>query len=358
MTTVTIDTHTKTYDVRVGQGLLDKAGELTSSVLSFTGETPRSVCVVSDDNVFPLYGERLKGSMESAGFRVFPFVFPHGEKSKRLDVYEKLAERLAQECFTRSDVVVTLGGGVAGDLAGFAASTMLRGTAFVQIPTSLLAAVDASVGGKTALDLASGKNLIGSFYQPDLVLCDTGVFATLPEKEIRNGCAEIIKYAMLDDPALCRELLERHVRNDYEAVVAACVRKKKSYVEQDVNDFGVRHMLNFGHTFGHAIESLSGYAIPHGEAVAAGMAIASRAACAKGFCGPETPAYMEAVLKAYGLPTSTDFPASLLAAEAKKDKKASGDVVNIIIPVEVGRCEMLCIGKEELEDWFRAGGCR
>ena len=348
----------KSYDVRISSGLLHRASEEILSLPRLSEDRNlRSVCIVSDDNVFPLYGEGLTSSLLSAGLRTVPFVFHHGEESKKLSTYEQLVETLAEECFTRSDLLIGLGGGVVGDLAGFAASTMLRGLRLIQFPTTLLAAADASVGGKNGLNLVTGKNMIGSFYQPDLVLCDPDLFATLPESEYRNGCAEIIKYAMLDDPDFCRSLLETPVKEDYEAVVARCVEKKKRYVEQDETDLSLRRMLNFGHTAGHAVETCSGYRIPHGEAVAIGMSVISRAAVAKGYCDPNVPAYLESVLSFYGLPSKTDFLAESLAEAAFRDKKTAGTDVTLILPQAVGLCRPVTVPKTSLADWFRAGGC-
>ena len=341
------------YDVLIGSGLLSGLPAYVRSL----GDVS-DVCVVSDDLVYPLYGESSARVLREAGLRTVSFVFPHGESHKTLETYQSLVEYLADVAFPRSGLLVAVGGGVTGDLTGFAAATFRRGVRFLQIPTSLLAAVDASVGGKTALDLPAAKNQIGCFYHPCLVLCDTATFSTLPETEYRNGCAEIIKYAMLDDPAFCTSLLRRPVRDRYPSVVAKCVEKKRFYVEQDELDGSIRNMLNFGHTFGHAIEACSGYRIPHGKAVAAGMAIITRAAAGFRICSPETPAFLERLLNAYGLPDGTDFTADELAKEAVRDKKADGENIRLIVPEAVGRCSVRTVPVAGLKDWLRAGGCK
>lgn len=358
MTTVRIRVSSD-YDVRISPGLLSRVPEQILSLPEIReGSSLPSVCVVSDDRVFGLYGAPLLDSLRTAGFRAVPFVFPHGESGKSLSVYESLAETLAAGTFSRTDLIAALGGGVTGDLAGFAAGTVFRGMRLIQIPTTLLAAVDASVGGKAALNLKAGKNLIGCFRQPSLVLCDPDVFRTLSPEDYRNGCAEIIKCAMLDGPEFCGDLLRTPVSEHFESVIARCVEIKRSYVERDETDRSVRRFLNFGHTAGHAMESASGYRLPHGAAVAAGMAVMARASAAKGFCGTDVPAFLESLLQAYGLPTGTDLPAAELAAEAKKDKKSRGDLVTLVLPDAVGHCFLRDAPKSSLEDWFRAGGCR
>ncbi|MBP5617852.1 MAG: 3-dehydroquinate synthase, partial [Clostridia bacterium] len=297
MKTVTVHA-SRTYDVRVGSGLLAQAGETLRALGA--GE---KVMLVSDSNVFPLYGSAAEGALESTGFTVTPFVIPAGETSKNLENYGALLNAMCEAGLSRSDTVVALGGGVVGDLAGFAAATYQRGTGLVQLPTSLLAAVDSSVGGKTAVDLPAGKNQVGCFYQPQAVLCDVDTFATLPEAEVSNGCAEIVKYAMIADADLFARLEGAPVRENYEEIVARCVAIKRDYVEADEKDNGLRMMLNFGHTVGHAVEAVSGYAIPHGQAVAIGMVAITRAAAQQGDCAPEVAERLTALLKAAGLPT-------------------------------------------------------
>lgn len=347
------------YDVLVGAGILRSVPECFRAVPSLRSREDGSAAafIVSDDRVFPLYGEALAGSLTGAGYRVSSFVFPHGEEQKNLSTYGRLMEAVCRADLTRADFLIALGGGVTGDLTGFAAATYRRGIPFVQIPTTLLAAVDASVGGKTGVDLPSGKNQAGCFWQPDLVLCDTDTFRTLPENEYRNGCAEIVKYAMLDGEDFFRKLEKDPDAVRTEETVTACVRKKQFYVEQDERDTGSRQMLNFGHTLGHALELLSGFKIPHGEAVAVGMAVLTRAAAARGLCPSGTDERLTALLHRYGLPTETAFSADELAKAAQTDKKASGDTLTLILPSGIGACIPRKVPKAELAGWFRSGGC-
>ena len=228
--------------------------------------------IVSETNVFPIYGERLKASLEKAGIHTAEFVFEAGEPQKQLSTVMQIYEALAENDFTRSDIIVTLGGGVAGDMGGFAAATFLRGIDFVQVPTSLLAQVDASVGGKTGVDLPFGKNLVGAFHQPRLVLADPQTLSTLPDAYFTDGMGEVIKYGCIADKALF-ETIERlgsraALMPRLDEIVARCCAIKARYVHEDPHDHGVRMQLNFGHTLAHALENTMGYGVLlHGEAV-------------------------------------------------------------------------------------------
>ena len=322
----------KPYNVYIGAGLLDHAGELLRPVLR--GD---AAMAVTDDAVGPLYLERLKAALSSAGLRVSEHVIPRGEASKNAENYLRLLSAMAEYGLTRADTVVALGGGVVGDLAGFAAATYMRGVGFVQIPTTLLAAVDASVGGKTAIDLPQGKNLAGAFYQPDAVVCDVSLLETLPEPVFRDGMAEVIKYAFIAETPLL-ERLKSPVSAQLEEIVALCVSIKRDIVCADERESGARKLLNFGHTVGHAIEKCSGYAVPHGRAVAAGMAVITRAAVHAGLCPPEVARALEELLIKYNLPADTHFSARELAAAALADKKRSGDGISLVLPVSLGQC--------------------
>lgn len=339
------------YDVLIGRGLLTDAGAMIAEV---TGSA-RAV-IVSDDIVFPLYGRQLRESLEDAGLSVCEFVFPHGEASKTLETYGRLLEFLCQKHITRSDVLVALGGGVVGDLTGFAAATYQRGIKLVQMPTTLLAAVDSSIGGKTAIDLAGGKNMAGCFYQPELVVCDTALLASLPTQEYRCGCAEIIKYAVIGSAELFAELDKTPVSEQLEHVISVCVSMKRDIVQRDEFDRGERILLNFGHTFGHAAELCSGYALPHGMAVASGMAVMARSAAKLGLCGEEVPAAIAALLVKYGLPSSIDFPLDKMLPAALADKKLSGSLFSIVTPERIGKCRVEKLTHAELGKRMRAGG--
>lgn len=352
MTTVTVKASRK-YDVIIGKDLINEIGGLLSQL-----RPGRRVMLVSDDNVFPLYGGTVKNSLESEGFEVTAFIIPHGEKSKSLFKYTEILEAMNAAHIGRDDTVAALGGGVVGDLSGFVAATYQRGTGFIQLPTSLLAAVDSSVGGKTAVNLEHAKNQVGCFYQPKLVVCDTDTLSTLPEREYRNGCAEIIKYGMIADEELFNMLSVKPVKDNYEETISRCVSIKRDFVQADEFDTGKRMLLNFGHTFGHAVEACSGYNVAHGEAVAIGMTAITKAASAKDFCAEETVRRLEELVRAYGLPDTVDYMAGEMAEAILSDKKNISDRVRLIVPRSVGNCEIKEVGSDELDSWLKLGGAR
>ena len=247
---------------------------------------------------------------------------------------------------------------MAGDLAGFAASTYLRGIGFIQIPTTLLAMVDSSVGGKTAIDLPAGKNLAGTFYQPWLVLCDPDCLTTLPEEIFRDGCAEVIKYAVLGNAPFFDDLRAGSAHAQLEHIIETCVTMKRDIVAQDEFDRGQRQLLNLGHTFGHGIEACSGFAVSHGSAVAIGMAMMVRAAAAFGLCKEETRDAVVELLRQYDLPVDCAFRAEDMLPTILHDKKAAGDTINLIVPTAVGQCRIVKTPASEIMDWLRAGGAR
>ncbi len=349
MKTITVSA-SRTYDIKIGSGLLNTVG--TEAVK--LGKAAK-VCIVSDSNVFPLYGQQVSESLKQSGFSVCSFVFPAGEESKNGHTFLALLNDLADNQLTRTDLIVALGGGVVGDLAGFAAACYLRGIRFIQIPTTLLAAVDSSVGGKTAIDLPSGKNLAGAFCQPSLVLCDTDTLKTLPEEIFRDGCAEVIKYAVLYDPGLFAELAETGLNFDRETIIARCVELKRDVVMEDEFDTGSRMKLNLGHTIGHGVEAKSNFTISHGKAVAIGMAIVARASAKKDMCKTDCSKKIENLLKTFNLPVNTDYSAEELFTCALSDKKRSGNSVSLIIPREIGICEILPTPIAELPPFIEAG---
>ena len=349
MTTVTVHA-SKNYDIQIGSGLLRTLDTEIRKLGNFT-----NICIVSDSNVFPLYGQMTENNLESAGYSVFSFVFPAGEESKTTDTYFSLLNYLAENKLTRSDLIIALGGGVVGDMAGFAAATYLRGIRYIQIPTTLLAAVDSSVGGKTAIDLPAGKNLVGAFYQPSLVLCDTDTLNTLPEDIFRDGCAEVIKYGILYDESLFDTLCKTGIDFDRESVITRCVQLKRDVVAADEFDTGLRMKLNFGHTIGHAVEASSEFTLSHGKSVAIGMAVVARAAKSGGICTDETCTRIIRILKQFGLPISTCFPAQQLAVRALSDKKRTGGFVNLILPKSIGHCMIRPTPVAEIQSFIQAG---
>ena len=340
----------RAYDILIGRGLLPRMGSLIAAQVK-----GRSACLVSDSNVWPLHGAAAVKSLEEAGFSVHTFVFPAGEESKNAQTYLSLLRFLAQRQLTREDCLVALGGGVTGDLTGFAAATYLRGVPYAQVPTTLLAAVDSSVGGKTAIDLPEGKNLAGCFYQPSLVLCDIRTLKTLPQEVFLEGCAEVIKYGILYDRPLFDYLKQEGMGFDREQVIRRCVELKRNVVARDEFDTGARMQLNLGHTVGHAIEAESGFTVSHGHAVAMGTAIVSRAAAKNGLLPQEAAQTIEEALDVFRLPTATAYPAEALTRHMLSDKKRAGDRVNLIVPRAVGRCEILPIPVEQLTDFVGSG---
>lgn len=344
-------TASKNYDVLVGRGLLEELGihikKLTRA---------QKIAIISDSNVWPLYGTIATKSLENAGFSdTVSYVFPAGEESKNGETYLSLLNFLAAEKLTRSDCIIALGGGVVGDMTGFAAATYLRGIDYIQIPTTVLAAVDSSVGGKTAIDLPSGKNLAGAFYQPRLVLCDIDTLDTLPEDIFRDGCAEIIKYGVLYDPELFDHLHAKDLDFDREMVISRCVELKRDVVAADEFDRGERQKLNLGHTIGHSVEANSHFTVSHGKAVAIGMAIVSRAAAKQNLCTAETAAAIEEVLNVFLLPAATTDSADSIYNSALSDKKRFGNTVNLIVPVEIGNCIIHTVTTQELKTFIEAG---
>lgn len=346
-------TASRTYDVCVQEGLLARAGACVAGVCRAS-----AAALISDETVFALYGETVKASLEAAGFRVVCFLFPAGESQKNLTTYGEILHFLAACRLKRSDVIVSLGGGVVGDIAGFAASTYLRGLSYVQIPTTLLSAVDSSVGGKTAINLDSAKNQVGTFYQPALVLCDPLALRSLPEQSYREGCAEAIKYGVMGDERFFSELLDTPVCEQLAHVIAHCVMIKRDCVAADEFDLGNRRLLNLGHTIGHAVESCSRYTVSHGYAVAIGMTMITRAAWKRNICKEETLDRLCAILERYGLPTETEYTADALYEAARSDKKISASTLELVLPEDIGRCRLEQIALTEFPAWLRDGGAR
>ena len=340
----------KSYQVIIGSGLLPQLGQRTAALCK-----PKKAAIVSDSNVFPLYGSTVKQSLFDAGIETVEFVFPAGEESKNGNVYLNLVNFLAQNHLTRTDCLIALGGGVVGDMTGFAAATYLRGIRYIQVPTTLLAAVDSSVGGKTAIDLPAGKNLCGAFCQPELVLCDIDSLNTLPEEIFRDGCAEVIKYGILYDEGLFSRLSREGLDFHRSEVIARCVELKRNVVMEDEFDTGARMKLNLGHTVGHGVEAASNYQTSHGKAVAIGTAIISRAAEAQGYCSKATTEAVIAILTQFGLPTACDYAAETLMDSVLSDKKRAGDTVKLIVPRTIGQCHICPVPVDKLLPFIKAG---
>ena len=347
MQTISIKTG-KPYEVLVGQGLLARAGELLTPVCSF-----QKAVVVTDDKVAPLYLQTLLDSFP-AGREIYAFILPNGESSKCEQQLFALFSFLCEKGLTRTDLLIALGGGVVGDLCGFAASCYLRGIPFVQIPTTLLAQVDSSVGGKTAIDLPEGKNLVGTFYQPQRVLCDTEVLKTLAPADFAGGMAEVIKYGCIRDRALFDELHLPLTEERLVSIISRCIEIKAAVVAVDEHDTGLRMILNFGHTIGHAVEKYHHYTdYTHGQAVAIGMVKMLSLAAAAGLCSPSLAQEVEALCKLHHLPTVCDVPEEVLFSVCGLDKKNAGDTLRIILLDEIGKAKIVPLKHDAFRTFLR-----
>ena len=347
--TIQVNT-TPAYNVTIGGGLLHNCGQHLLEVLA-----PCHVAVMTDSTVASLYLDAVCSSLQSTGFTVSSYVFPAGEANKNLETLTEILEFLAEQRLTRTDCIVALGGGVTGDMAGFAAAVYLRGIRCVQIPTTLLSAVDSSVGGKTAIDLKAGKNLAGAFLQPAAVLCDTDCLASLPADVFADGAAEAIKTGVLCDESLFSLFETGHLETEPAEVIARCVAYKAGVVERDEKEQHERKLLNLGHTVGHAVEKCSGYSIAHGHAVAIGLAIIARAAEKLGWTDASIAERIVSCLKKNNLPVSTGYSAAELAHAASADKKRAGNDITLVIPKRIGICELKKVPVADLLSIISAG---
>ncbi|HEY4544833.1 MAG TPA: 3-dehydroquinate synthase [Pedomonas sp.] len=346
VTRIDINLGERSYPILIGEGLLDTAGDHLAALL------PRKrTAIVTDENVAEQHLQRLLDACEKAGIEAEPIVLPAGESSKSFPHLEWLCEQLLEMGIERKDAIVAFGGGVIGDLVGFAASILRRGCPFVQIPTTLLSQVDSSVGGKTGINTPQGKNLIGAFHQPRLVLIDTGVIDTLPDRELMAGYAEVVKYGLIDDPAFfawleenVEDVLAGEPAKRAHAIATSC-RAKARVVEQDEFETkGLRALLNLGHTFGHALEAEKGYGgdLLHGEAVALGMVLAFELSVEMGLCPPEDLERVRNHLALVGLPTTLakvglEGMGETLVAHMAQDKKMEAGRLTFILARGIGK---------------------
>ncbi len=355
--TVQIDT-SRPYEVHIGTFLLEQTGDITRRACG--GE--RAV-VVTDTNVGPLYAIPVKQSLERAGYAADVYTFEAGEEHKRAETLVGILEFMATRELTRGDVVVALGGGVVGDVAGFAAATYMRGCNLVQVPTSLLAMVDSSVGGKTAIDLAAGKNLAGAFWQPRAVVADVGCLATLTPEQFADGCGEVVKHAVIADPDLFSELERTPLTLDLlmsdvgrvALLVARNVDIKRAVVVSDERESSARKLLNFGHSIGHAVEACERYRLGHGNCVSIGMGMIARAAAARGICDAALPGRIRALTAAHGLHTTCDRGVDELYAAALHDKKRRGDTIDLVLPRALGDCFIQTTALDDFRDIIACG---
>lgn len=342
MKTINIKLAERSYEIKIEAGLLGQTGDLTRAAI---GEKTRSVIIVSNPTVYRLYGKRIERSLRQSDFRVQRFLMSDGERFKNLGSAQALYTFLIEQKVERSDIILALGGGVGGDLAGFVAATYLRGIKFVQIPTTLIAQIDSSIGGKTGVNHRLGKNLIGAFHQPSLVLIDPITLSTLPPREIQAGLQEAIKYGVIKDGKLFRLIakkLNALKSGDSKALEPVIVRSceiKARIVERDEREGGLRRILNFGHTVGHALEAVTHYRrFLHGEAVGQGMRAASRiAARAQLLSEIERQAIDDVVLSVGALPSTNTLALDAIMEAIQRDKKAEAGRIAFVLPIEIGR---------------------
>ncbi len=337
----------RSYPIYMETGLLQKCAELIRRRTK-----AHKILLIADSHVEPLYAEPVQSLLEAVGFEVFRFCFPAGEASKTLDTVSRILAVATEQGLTRQDLFVALGGGVTGDIVGFVASIYLRGIDFVQIPTTLLAQIDSSVGGKTGVDLPQGKNLCGSFWQPLLVIIDPNLLHTLPDRFFIDGLAEAVKYACIASPSLFT-LLQEDPKAHLQAIIAECVTLKRDIVQADEKDTGQRMLLNFGHTLGHALEKHYHFeGLSHGEAVAIGMAVITKASEARGITQPGTYARLLALLQKHRLPTSDPAPLPELIQNACADKKRMGDSLQLVLLESIGRSKVQAIPLAQLAEFL------
>ena len=326
----------KIYDILIGSGLLKQCGKYTSEV-----SKAKKAAIITDDTVNSLYGAETEKSLAESGFSVCKFVFPHGEASKCSDTLLKMYEFLAVNDITRADLLVALGGGVVGDITGFCAATFLRGVDFVQIPTTLLAQVDSSVGGKTAINIKAGKNLVGAFNQPLLVISDTDTLNTLTDDIFADGMGEVIKYGMIRSKELFDLLATGKVKENLAEIIAKCVEIKRDVVQNDEHDTGERMILNFGHTLGHAIEKYYNFSdISHGKGVAIGMYRISLLAEKTGLAEKGVAETLRQCLSVNGLPLECPLSAEEMFRLSVNDNKRTSDTIRIVICPQIGSTEI------------------
>lgn len=355
MAAVNVDLGKDSYTIEIERGLLDRVG---GKIRALTKAD--KIAVITDDHVAPLYGERLSHTLEAEGFETRIIAIPAGEASKNLKVLSDVYDAMSEFGMSRSDAVVTLSGGVPGDLGGFAAATYMRGIPFFQIPTTILAQIDSSVGGKVAVDLPSGKNLAGAFYQPKGVFIDPDLLQTLPARYVHDGLAEAVKYGCIGDAELFEifESLktEKDLEDHMEEIILHSVLQKTRVVEEDEFDTGKRQILNFGHTIGHAIERYFHYStFTHGEGVAIGMSLLTEQTEKLGLTEKGTADRLIRVLHKLSLPTSIGVPAEELIPLAMHDKKRRGKEITLVVLKKIGACELVTVPTDELSRYIVTG---
>ena len=335
----------KPYDVLIGYGVLDQIGELIKPVC----KTNR-IAIITDDVVEKLYMDSVCRRLNEYGFETIHYSFLNGEKSKNIDTLSQILEFLAERHITRKDTLIALGGGVVGDIVGLAAALYMRGVSVIQIPTTLLSAVDSSVGGKTAVDLKSGKNLVGAFWQPSLVICDVDVIRNLPVPILYEGMAEVIKCCYIRELPIVSWIESKTIKEHLEDVVFECIRLKRDIVEKDEYDVrGIRNILNVGHTFAHAIEKLSGYSITHGHAVGTGLVLESEISYHLGKSKRKNVEEIRNLIEKYALIEHIPWSSALILDSMKTDKKNIGTGIMFELPIRLGETQEACINPDYLK---------
>lgn len=347
MEKVTVNASIK-YEILIDNGLLDHSGELIKAV-----KQSGKCAVITDDNVDKFYGERVMKSLQCAHIDAVKFVFPHGEASKNHSTLLNIYDFLTEHSFTRSDYIVALGGGVVGDTAGYAAATYMRGIDFIQIPTTVVAQSDSSVGGKNAVDIKAGKNLVGAFHQPRLVIADTETLSTLTPEFFSDGMAEVIKHGMIKSAELFEILSNSDIKSNLVDIIKRNVAIKGQVVENDEREKGERMLLNFGHTLGHALEKYYNFTgLTHGYAVAIGMSTFTHIAEHRGICKSGVADKLDTLLKKCGLPTTDPAPIDELYKISLGDKKHLSSGMNIVICTDIGESKVIKMSVEEYKDFL------
>ncbi len=339
----------RNYNILIENNLIDSCGKYIREITK-----AKNAVIITDDTVFSLYCEKVEKSLQDNDFEVLKYVIPHGEDSKSAENFIKILNFLADNKISRADIIVALGGGVVGDLAGFVASSFLRGIEFVQIPTTLLSMVDSSVGGKTAINLDAGKNLAGAFYQPSLVLCDPKTLDTLPKEIFSDGCAEVIKYGIINDRPLF-DKLKGGIDSNIDSIIENCVKNKRDIVNIDERDTGVRQLLNLGHTIAHTIEQNSGFSVSHGSAVSIGILYVSKISNKMGYLTDGELAEIKSILELYSLPTACPYTPDEILSVAVSDKKVGSGSINLVVPYSIGDTRLMRVELSSLGEILEMG---
>lgn len=347
MKTLKVEAKSATYDILIEKGILKNCAQYIAPLVR-----GKKLMIITDTNVQPLYLETVKSAFDNSDFYISTFVFEAGEQNKNLSTVSAIYDALSKEGFSRQDCIVALGGGVCGDISGFAAATYMRGIDFVQIPTTLLSQVDSSVGGKTGVDTSYGKNLVGAFYQPRLVLIDPNTLNTLTEHYFADGMGEVIKYGCIKSAELFNMLSTVNIKESIEDIILECLTIKRDVVNEDERESGLRMILNFGHTLGHSIEKLSDFTLSHGECVAKGMVLITKASENSGLTPLGTADKIAALCNKCGLNTDIPYDTSAIAENAKGDKKGSGDIINTVLIEKIGKSFIYPINKNDIEQFL------